>query len=111
VTTDSVCNLWAVEGPINTCGFPDGELFDDLRFVGELLGVKVCWYYDRAFHFRLPDGGGWTVAITPDSAGRLRVEPCYLSRPRATKWAHVSDRARLASLVRDAETLTTVGIC
>jgi hypothetical protein len=111
VTTDRVCNFPVVGGLIDTHTFPAGELFDDLRFVGALLHVNVCWYYAGAFHFRLPDDPGWTVAIRPDSAGRVRVEPCYLSRAVATKWAHVSDRARLASLIRDAETMTTVGIC
>lgn len=95
---------------MNTDSFPRTELFDDLRYVGDLLGVNVCWYYRGAFHFALPDAG-WTVAITPDSADRFRVQSCYLSIARATKWVRVSDRARLASLVRDAEEMTTVGIC
>lgn len=89
---------------------PNGDLRDALCVVGDMLDVAVCWYYRRAFHFRLP-ASGWTLVITPESAGRLRVAPCHLSRPFDTKWVHVADRARLASLVRDAEEVTTVGIC
>lgn len=78
----------------------DSELGDALRFVGGLLGEKVCWFYRGSFHFTV--NGDYTVSITPESAGRLRVSSCFLTIPRDTKWTTATDRARLALLVREA---------
>lgn len=88
--------------------FPHTELGDTLRFVADLLGVTMCWYHRGSFHF-CTEGPGGTVAITPESAGRYRVDRCHLTVASDTTWTAATDRARLASLVRDAAE-TTVGI-
>lgn len=73
------------------------ELIDALVETGRLLDRKVCWYYADRFHF--PLGGGWTIALSADSAGRIAVEKCRLCRPMSKLWVGVRDRARLASVV------------
>lgn len=82
--------------------------FDTLRYIGDLLDVKVCWYHRGSFHFRVSDD--YTVAVKGDTNGRFRVSLCYLTAPVDTKWAAAHDRARLAQLVRAAEDQTLVGV-
>lgn len=83
--------------------------FQALKFIGDVLGVNVCWYHRGSFHFKV--GVDRTVSITPDSAGRYRVDYCHLTVPVDTKWAAMHDRARLAQLVQDAaEDQTPVGV-
>lgn len=76
-------------------------MFDTLRFVAGALGVNVCHYYRGSFHFALSKPG-LTVAVKPDSAGRLRVSTCFYAVERDRKWCSLTDRARLARLVADA---------
>lgn len=73
---------------------------DALYEVGELLGRDVCWLYQRRFHFPLEEDG-WTLAVSPDSAGRIRFEACHWTRPVATLWKFDDDEARLADVVRE----------
>lgn len=74
-------------------------LRDAIYRVGELLDRDVCWLYQRRWHFPLEDG--CTIAISPDSAGRLRLEACRWTRPVATLWTLEDDEARLAAAVRE----------
>lgn len=92
----------------NKAGVPM-PVFTTLKFIGNLLGVGVCWYHRGSFHFKV--GVDRTVAVTPDSAGRFRVDTCHLTVPVDTKWTATHDRARLAQIVRDAaEDQTLVGV-
>lgn len=68
-----------------------------LRRVGELLGVERCFFYRGSYHF--PLGEGWSIAITPESAGRFCVASCSWSRPVIRYWTHATDDDRLAGLV------------
>jgi hypothetical protein len=79
---------------------PQGVILDALHVAADVLGVDVCWYYCGGFHFRLTDS--WTVSITPETAGRLRVETWCRLRRRDRKWARSDDRHRIAYLVREA---------
>lgn len=68
-----------------------------LERMGELLDANVAWLYQRRYHFAL--GDGWTIALSPESAGRFRLEACRWTRPAATLWARAGDEDRLAGLV------------
>ena len=68
-----------------------------LREVAALLQADRCWLYQRRYHFALCDG--WTIAISPDSAGRIRIDACRWTRSRTTLWALESDTDRLAGVV------------
>lgn len=83
------------------------EILTALQAVADALDVSLCWYYRRAFHFVVDVD--WTVAITPESAGRLRIETCRRTVPHGRTWTRATDHARLKQLVRDAvdEVLTT----
>lgn len=70
-----------------------------LRRVGAELGLSRCWVYQRRFHFSL--GDGWTIALSPESAGRFRIEVCRWTRPVDTLWALARDDDRLMGLVAD----------
>lgn len=70
-----------------------------LQRVAELLDVDRCFLYRRSYHFSL--GEGWTIAITPESAGRFRVAACKWSRPVVPFWTLATDVDRLAGLVLD----------
>lgn len=76
------------------------EMLTALRFVADFLGVDRCWYHNGRFHFRVAVDR--TVAITPESARRLRVETCWRTVPRGRTWTRIEDRDRLAELVRGA---------
>jgi hypothetical protein len=83
---------------------PRREIGDALGVAADVLGVDVCWFYRGGFHFRLY--GDWTVSITPETAGRLRVETWCLLRLRDTRWCRSGDPERLADLVKEAEAAT-----
>jgi hypothetical protein len=72
-----------------------------LRHVGALLGTGVAYVHDGRFYF--PLDSRWAIAISPDSAGRLRVDVCTGARIRATMWTQAWDRDRLADLVLSAK--------
>lgn len=69
-----------------------------LQLVGELLDADRCYLFRRSYHF--PLGAGWSISITPDSAGRFRVARCSWSRPVVLYWTHAGDEDRLETLVR-----------
>lgn len=73
-------------------------LSDALRRVAETLHIWECYAYEDRYHFSLD--GGWSVAISLDSADRIRVETCRLTRPTSTMWAKSHRLDRLAGLVR-----------
>jgi hypothetical protein len=75
-------------------------LWSILLTAHEALGRPTCWFYDQGFHFTLD--AGWTVAIKPDSAGRVRIETCHMGRVRATKWCRDDDMVRLTAIVVEA---------
>jgi hypothetical protein len=73
------------------------ELADALLVAAEALDQNMCYALDGRFHFTIE--GGWTVAISADSAERLRVETCRLSIPRAAMWVLADKHDRLVGLV------------
>jgi hypothetical protein len=79
---------------------PERDVQAALEAVAVVLGVDSCWYYRGDFHFCL--GEEWTVSLSPETAGRLRIETWRRLRLRDRRWARVDDRARLMELVRDA---------
>jgi hypothetical protein len=80
---------------------PDRVIRDALEVAADALGADICWYYRGGFHFKL--AGEWTVSISPETAGRLRVETWWMLLPRDRKWVEASDSNRLARLVREAQ--------
>jgi hypothetical protein len=84
-------------------------LWEALRLVGALLGTGECHAYRRAFHFPL-SGAGYTLAISPDSAHRIRVDCCLYAVPVASLWTPCDDNVRLARIVAEFERMgATVG--
>lgn len=79
----------------------DRSLIETLRFVGERLGTNVAYVHGGRFHFRLDSR--WSLAISPDSAGRFRLDVCRGVRDRATMWVRAGDRDRLAELAQSAQ--------
>lgn len=68
-----------------------------LRLVGETLGESSATYcFDGRFAFALD--GGWKLVISPDDAGRLRLEAVLADRVRVTMWCLAHDDKRLAEL-------------
>lgn len=77
---------------------PTGELVDSIYLAADVLGIWECYALDGRYHFTL--GGGWSLALAADSAGRIRVETCRLTRPVSTMWTLARRRDRLAGLIR-----------
>lgn len=74
------------------------ETVSTLKLAGHLLGATEAAYcFEGRFRFEL--GGEWSIVISPDDAGRFRLDACHRSRPRATMWCAAADRARLRALV------------
>jgi hypothetical protein len=78
----------------------DREMFDALAVAADVVNVDVAWFYRGKFHLRVTRD--WTVALSPESAGRCRVSTCECTVERATRWTRPSDHARLEQLVREA---------
>jgi hypothetical protein len=96
--SEAVCT---VSGMVQVLGgFPerDMDLLDALDAAARALGQDSCYRYLGRYHFSI--GGGWSVALSAESAGRLRVEACRLCRPVHTMWVLPHRLDRLAGLVR-----------
>lgn len=78
-------------------GLPPDDLFEALLAASRELGITTCYAFDGRYHFSL--GAGWSIALSAESAGRILVETCKLSRPVNRMWVLASDRDRLAGLV------------
>lgn len=74
------------------------DLADAVMTAASALGLTECYAHDGRYHFSL--GGGRSIALSADSAGRIRVESCHLCRPESTMWALAHHPARLVSVVR-----------
>lgn len=79
-------------------GRPEPDLLDALDVAARELGLQVCYRHLGRYHFSM--GGGWSIALSTESAGRFRVEVCRLCRPVHTMWALPDRLDRLAGLVR-----------
>jgi len=75
------------------------EFRSALRTAGAYLELDVTWLYNGSYHFRL--GRGFTIALTPESAGRVRVDACRWTRPLTTLWALLEDTERIGSIVAE----------
>lgn len=74
------------------------DLADAVLVAAEALGMTECYAHDGRYHFSL--GGGRSIALSDDYAGRIRVESCHLCRPESTMWTLAHRPDRLVSLVR-----------
>jgi hypothetical protein len=71
------------------------DLIGALRHVACVTGAE-CYLHEGRFHFPVDDD--WSLALSPDSAGRVRVEASHRTRTVDIRWANVHDRSRLAEL-------------
>lgn len=79
-----------------------------LQQVAEILGHEVCWLYQHRYHFSV--GFGWSLAFSPESARRFRIEACRWTRAQGTVWVTAGDDDRLAgSIVRLLENIEERG--
>jgi hypothetical protein len=72
------------------------ELADALMVAAEALERDKCYAFDGRFHFMVEEG--WSIAVSSDSADRLRVESCRLSSPKTTMWVLANRHDRLTSV-------------
>lgn len=79
----------------------DRETITALRHVARALGTTAAFVHDGRFHFRLD--ARWTLAVSPEDAGRFRVSAFRDVRERATLWSLAGDRDRLADLALAAQ--------
>lgn len=87
-----------------TCAAFPCRLAHALIIVGHVLGTNECFYLDGSFHFRRD--GGWTISISPESAGQFQVAACSLSRPVVTLSAQDGEDDHLAGIVLELAVLT-----
>lgn len=73
------------------------DLADALLVAADVLDEHVCYAYDGRFHFTLEES--YSIAISSDSADRVRVEICLRSVPRDCMWVLAHRHDRLASVV------------
>jgi hypothetical protein len=74
------------------------DTFAALQCIAGELGMHTCWLYQRRWHFSV--GEGWTIALSPDSGGRFRIDTCRYTRTMASLWVLAEHRDRLAGVVR-----------
>jgi hypothetical protein len=77
---------------------PETTLVDAIYVAAEELDTWECYAHGDRYHFAL--GNGWSIALSSDSAGRIRCETCRLTRSVSTMWALAHRPDRLAGLVR-----------
>lgn len=87
----------------------DRQTVETLRWVGRCMGMTCTYQFGGRFYFPVNDR--WALAVSPDDAGRFRLQACAGGRPVATMWVLGVDRGRLADLVAsfraEVEALTT----
>lgn len=76
------------------------ELAHAAVFAGCLLDTHRAWGCDGRVLLRLDDR--WHLAISPDDAGRFRLEVCYRGAIASTLWVFAGDWDRLADLILSA---------
>lgn len=73
------------------------KTYATLLRVACVLGSPRCWLHERRYHFAVADG--WTIAVSPESAGRFRLDACRYVRPVTTLWTLAGEDGRLAGCV------------
>lgn len=73
------------------------ETLDALLVVARALDIWTCYHHRGSFHFAM--GSGYSIAISSESAGRIRVETCRLCLPVSRMWVLANAHDRLAGLV------------
>lgn len=76
------------------------RVFRALVAVADVLGERFAYGHEGAYHFTL-GVDGWTIALTPESADRFRIEACLYGVSRSTLWSFSDDLDRLAAVVAD----------
>jgi hypothetical protein len=74
------------------------DLAEAIYTAADVLGMSECYAHDGRYHF--PLGAGRSIAVSSDSAYRIRVESCRLCRPESTLWVLSHSLDRLAAIVR-----------
>lgn len=82
---------------------PAQQLVDAIYMAASLLDRWECYAHEGRYHFAL--GGGWSLALSADSADRVRVESCRLTQPVSTMWTPAHRKDRLAGLVKRMSTV------
>lgn len=83
------------------------QLAAALPKIGRLLDCEEADYcFEGRFAFPLADE--WSFVISPDDAGRFRLEVCHRSIVIATMWCLAEDRPRLEELVLSARRETAL---
>lgn len=84
---------------INTAASPASpRVFRALLAMSATLGQRYAYAHRGAYHFTT-EVDGWTIALTPESADRFRIDACLFSEPRTTLWSFSDDLDRLAAVV------------
>lgn len=76
---------------------PTDTLVEAIYVAAEALDIWECYAHEGRYHFAL--GYGWSLALSADSADRIRVETCRLTQPSSTMWTLAHRHDRLAGLV------------
>lgn len=75
----------------------DRETVEVLRIVAQSMGATCARHIAGRFYFPVDDR--WSLAVSPDDAGRFRLQACHGGRPVVTMWCLGVDSDRLADLV------------
>lgn len=70
------------------------EIHAALQSIAAVFGMHTCWLYQRRYHFSV--GAGWTIALSPDSAGRFRLDTCRHTRTVSSLWVLENERVSVA---------------
>lgn len=73
------------------------ETLDALLVAARTLDIWTCYHHRGSFHFSM--GLGYSIAISSESAGRIRIETCRLCLPVSRMWVLANAHDRLAGLV------------
>jgi hypothetical protein len=77
----------------------DAKVFQALLLIGGRLGQRYAYWHRGRYHFEI--GAEWSIALSAESAGRLRVDACRHTAVVSSLWTDADDTDRLAVLVVD----------
>jgi hypothetical protein len=78
------------------------EMFAATRVAATAVGApRADYVFDGRFRVRI--ASGWSLLLSPEDAGRIRVSACLNDREVARMWCRSDDFARLVALARSAQ--------
>lgn len=69
-----------------------------LLLLRDLTGQGVCYRLDGRYHLPVGESGANTIALSAESAGRVRLDACRYGEATGSMWCLDGDSERLRAI-------------